>query len=102
MDGDHAGRPANGPAWRRASASDRGAGHNQFDAPVLLTPGGVVVGGHWLALTEPGGADDTLRHAVAHEEVLNRLCPLLGKPLIEVSGADAVGVPFHRNPEAGM
>src|SRR6186713_1998825 len=99
MDGGHAGRPENGPAWRRASASDRGAGHNQFDAPVLLTPGGVVVGGDRLVLAEAAGADSTLWDAVPYQEVVDRLRPLFRQPLVEVSGAHAIGVSLHRNAE---
>ena len=86
----------------RRSATDRGAGHHQFDAAVLLTAGRMIVGGDRLALAEASGANGSLRDAVAHKVVVYGPRPLFRESLVEVGGPHTVRVSFNGNAQARM
>src|SRR5579859_4687210 len=86
------------------AGGDRGgfAVDDEFDAAVALAALGGVVGGNGLRFAEAAGGHGAGADALFGEEVADGIGAAFGELLIEVVGADAVGVTFDLQSEAAV
>src|ERR1019366_8795237 len=78
------------------------AGDHQLHPPILLPALRGVIGSDWHGFAEALRRDRTHRHSLLYQVIAYRSAALLGKPLIVVVPADAVGVTFHIQPQTRM
>ena len=78
------------------------AGEHEFYAAILLAALGSVVGGDGFAFAEAAGFDCGGLNPLLHEIIPHGLRAMLGKLLVVVVGADAVGVAFDGKMQAGI
>src|SRR6266478_2962793 len=91
--------------WRGrgyGSVADGVAVDDEFDAAIALAAFWRVIGGDRLRLAETVSSDGRRRYALLGEKVANGIGATLGELLIEIVAADAVGVAFDLESEAGM
>src|ERR1035437_3922424 len=78
------------------------AGDHQLHPPILLPALRGVIGSDWRGFAEALRRDRTPRHSLLDQVIAHRRAALLGKPLIVLVPADAVGVTFHVQPQTRM
>ena len=89
--GHHPGYSPPSPAGVRRNG---GAGDDQLHASILLSAAGRDIRRHWAVFPETMRKDSLCRNSLFHQISTNRLCPLLGEPLVESIASDAIGVTF--------
>src|SRR5262249_563498 len=87
--------PESPSGWRGGGRSaDRIALDHQLDAAIPLAPLSCVIGSHRLAPAEAMSGDRGSRNALPPQEVANGVGAAIGKLLIELVSANAIGMPF--------
>ena len=110
------GRAATGPAFEDDTTiaallkcdggadrcTDDLARDHQFDAPVLLSSIGSVIGGHRLSLAEPSGRKRILLHSLFSQIIAHCRAALFGELLIVSIRAYVVGMAFDIEAQPGV
>src|SRR5215831_16597280 len=82
--------------------ADRVAGKDQLNPAVLLPPFRSVVGSDGRVFAEAASFNRSRGNSLLHEVVAHRIGPALGKALVIFVAADAVGVAFDGDVQAGI
>src|ERR1700751_3281848 len=82
--------------------ADRVAGEYEFHAAVLGATFRGIVGRYWLSLAESVGFYSSGGNSLLHEIIANDSGTLLGEILVVFVAADAVGVSFDGEVQAGI
>src|SRR5690348_7055466 len=84
------------------AVADGVAVDDELDAAVALAAFGRVIGGDGLRLAEAARGDGRSGDAVLRKKITHRIGTALGELLIEFVGANAVGMAFNLEREAGV